>query len=202
MKETAVGILIDGIVKGDKAFIEAHVAEDYIQHNPDVADGRAGLLALIHYLHSLDTKPQITPVRVLQDGDLVVVHSEHVIGTEGIAFDLFRFENGVAVEHWDGIQPKPETTVSGRSMTDGPTEIVDLDKTAANRTLVVNFVEDILVVGKATGSPTTSARRISSTTRRSTTGSRGSAHSSSIFGRTTSRFPTRQSITSSRREIS
>ena len=149
MKETAVGILIEGIVNGDRSFIEEHVAEDYIQHNPNVAHGRAGLLALIDYLHSLDTKPQIAPLRVLQDGDLVAVHSEHVIGTEGVAFDLFRFENGVAMEHWDGIQPKPKTTVSGRSMTDGPAEIVDLDGTAANRALIVNFVEDILVGGKS-----------------------------------------------------
>ncbi len=149
MKETAVGILIEGIVKGDKSFIEEHVAEGYIQHNPNVADGRAGLLKLVDDLHALETKPQITPLRVFRDGDFVAIHSAHVIGNEGVAFDLFRFENGVAVEHWDGIQEKREKTVSGRSMTDGPTEIVDLEKTQANRTLVVNFVNDVLKRGKS-----------------------------------------------------
>ena len=33
-------------------------------------------------------------------------------------------------------------------MTDGPTEITDLDKTAANKAIAVNFVTDILMNGK------------------------------------------------------
>ena len=148
IKEIAVGILTEGIGNGNTAFIETHVAEDYIQHNPQVADGRAGVLAMIDFLHAQPAAPRITPVRVLQDGDLVAIHSEMNFGADVVVFDLFRFEDGVAVEHWDGIQPKPETTVSGRTMTDGPTEITDRDRTEANRTLVVDFVTDVLMNGR------------------------------------------------------
>lgn len=148
LKEIAVGILTEGIAKGDRAFIERHVAEDYIQHNPQVADGRAGMLAMVDFLQAQGIQPRINPVRVLRDGDLVAIHSDMVVGNEIVVFDVFRFEDGVAVQHWDGIQPKPDMTVSGRSMTDGPTEITDRDQTEANRTLVVNLVTDVLMNGR------------------------------------------------------
>jgi hypothetical protein len=84
--------------------------------------------------------------RVLADGDHVMLHSEYnLFGGEKIGFDVFRFENGKIVEHWDNLQPKPEAKdPSARSMTDGPTEIQDRDKTAANRALVQNLINDIL----------------------------------------------------------
>jgi len=43
-KATAVALLEQGLARGDRDFISAHVAEDYIQHNPQAADGREGLL--------------------------------------------------------------------------------------------------------------------------------------------------------------
>ncbi len=149
LKNSAVGILEQGLIGGDKAFIEKNVAEGYIQHNPVAPDGRAGLLGFVDYAQTLKPNLSVNPVRVLRDGDLVAVHSEYNIGGKKIIFDLFRFKDGKAVEHWDGIQDKPEKTVSGRTMTDGPTEIIDLEKTDENRKLVNNFVTDILVNGKA-----------------------------------------------------
>lgn len=40
-----------------------------------------------------------------------------------IVFDIFRFEDGKIVEHWSNSQKEVKTTVSGHSMTDGPTTI-------------------------------------------------------------------------------
>ena len=79
-----------------------------------------------------------------------MLHSEYnLFGGEKIGFDVFRFENGKIVEHWDNLQPKPEAkNPSARSMTDGPTEIQDRDKTAANKALVQNLINDILVNGR------------------------------------------------------
>jgi predicted SnoaL-like aldol condensation-catalyzing enzyme len=148
LKEKAVGILEQGLLKGDKEFINRNVAEGYIQHNPTAPDGRAGLLGYVDYAQSLKPNLSINPVRVLQDGDLVAIQSEYDLGGKTIVFDLFRFKDGKAVEHWDAIQPKPEKTVSGRSMTDGTTEISDRDKTDENREFVRNFVTDILVNGE------------------------------------------------------
>lgn len=46
------------------------------------------------------------------------------------------------------VQPKPDSTVSGRSMTDGPTEITDLEQTEANRQLVMDFYTEALIEGQ------------------------------------------------------
>ena len=64
-------------------------------------------------------------------------------------YQIFRFEDGKIVEHWDNLQETPkQSNPSGRTMTDGTTEIKDLDKTEQNKVLVRNFVEDILVNGR------------------------------------------------------
>ncbi len=149
MNEIAIGILTQGIATGDIAYLEAHIAEDYIQHNPQVPDGRAGLIGFVQSLAALEGGVEISPVRVLRDGDLVAVHSEARFGADHfVVFDLFRFEDGVAVEHWDTVQPRPESTVSGRSMTDGPTEVIDHDQTEDNRRLVMDFYREVLIEGQ------------------------------------------------------
>ena len=88
-------------------------------------------------------------VRVFQDGDFVFAHTEYDFFGPKIGFDIFRFEDGKIVEHWDNLQEKPQgPNPSGHTMTDGPTEVKDLDKTEANKKLVRGFVDDILVNGK------------------------------------------------------
>lgn len=148
LKNVTIGILEKGLVKGDKIFIETHVSKGYIQHNPLAADGRAGLINFVDYAQSLKPNLSVKPVRVLRDGNLVAIQSEYNLGGKTVVFDIFRFADGKAVEHWDAIQPKPQKTVSGRSMTDGPTDITDIDKTNENRKLVEGFVTDILVNGE------------------------------------------------------
>ena len=61
------------------------------------------------------------------------------------AFEVFRFEDGRAVEHWDNIQPLLGPNPSGHGMLDGATEITDLDRTEENRTLARSFVENVLI---------------------------------------------------------
>ena len=70
------------------------------------------------------------------------------MGGPKAVIDLFRVADGKLVEHWDAIQDIPESTVSGRSMTDGPTAIKDRELTAVNKQLVTGFVTDILINGK------------------------------------------------------
>ena len=67
--------------------------------------------------------------------------------TRHVAFDLFRVKDGRIVEHWDNITAIAQPNPSGRSQVDGPTDVVDLDKTAANRALVSDFITAILVNG-------------------------------------------------------
>jgi predicted SnoaL-like aldol condensation-catalyzing enzyme len=147
-KSQVTDLLQQGLVAGDTAFIRENVAPDYIQHNPQAPDGLEGLLQFTAYLKTLAEPVAINTVRVLQEGDLVVAHSEYSLGGPKAVFDLFRVADGKLVEHWDAIQDIPAETVSGRTMTDGQTEITDLDKTAANKELVLGFVNDVLINGK------------------------------------------------------
>ncbi len=148
-KALVLGLLQQGLVQGDKDYINTYVAQDYIQHNPTAMDGRAGLLGFVDFIASQPEAVSIEPVRVLSEGNLVMVQSAVEFNGPLVIFDLFRVEDGMIVEHWDGIQPVPESTLSGRGMLDGPVEIVDLDKTAENKALVLGFVDDVLVNGRA-----------------------------------------------------
>ncbi|WP_452600572.1 nuclear transport factor 2 family protein [Pontimicrobium sp. MEBiC06410] len=119
----------------------------YIQHNLGVADGLAGFGALLQQLPP--NSARVNTVRAFQDGDLVFTQTDYNFFGPKIGFDIFRFENGLIVEHWDNLQEIPENpNPSGHTMIDGTTEITDLDKTEANKALVENFVNDILVNGK------------------------------------------------------
>lgn len=91
-------------------------------------------------------KLRIERVRVLADGDLVVTHSTATGFTPEpvVAFDIFRVEGGKIAEHWDVLQPVAAQTASGRSQTDGPTEIVDRTKTTENKRLIQRFFDDVL----------------------------------------------------------
>lgn len=147
LSEISIGLLRT-LERGDKDYAIEHVAKDYIQHNPLAADGRAGLLAYIDYLATLENV-EITPVRVLVYGDMVAVHSQYSTSADFVVFDIFRFDGNKAVEHWDGTQELVADAVSGRSMTDGPADVTDRDKTEANRQVVESFIETILIDGKS-----------------------------------------------------
>ena len=122
-------------------------ANKYTQHNLAVADGLAGFGAVLQALPPKSAK--VNTVRVFQDGDFVFSHTDYNFFGPKIGFDIFRFEDGKIVEHWDNLQETPaQPNPSGHTMIDGTTAVTDLDKTAANKTLVRNFVEDILVNGK------------------------------------------------------
>jgi predicted SnoaL-like aldol condensation-catalyzing enzyme/truncated hemoglobin YjbI len=63
-------------------------------------------------------------------------------------FEIYRFENGLAAEHWSGIADHPETTVNGHSMVDGPTEVTDKNLTQQNKELASSFLETVLIKGQ------------------------------------------------------
>lgn len=146
-KELVLALLSAAFVDHDPDAVKPLLAPDYVQHNPAIPTGADGLLAAIPAVKA--SGMTVTTHRVLSEGNLVVLHNTYdnadAFGAPSlVAFDIFKVKDGVVTEHWDNLQPKPETTVSGRSMTDGPVEVTDLQKTAENKELVVGFVRDVL----------------------------------------------------------
>ena len=65
-----------------------------------------------------------------------------------VLFDIFRFEEGLVVEHWDNFTEPTPPNESGHTATDGPTEVEDRDKTDSNKALVRSFYEAIFLQGR------------------------------------------------------
>ena len=135
--------LLKGIETGDAAAVAVVNEEKYIQHNPHTHEGSVGLAALFRRLSK--TSPRVNIVRVFEDGDYVFAHTEYDFASSNIGFEVFRFEDDLAVEHWDNIQRRLGPNPSGHTMVDGPTEATDLDRTETNRAIVRAFVNECLV---------------------------------------------------------
>ncbi len=128
--------------------VRRYIHPDLVQHNPTVPTGREALIGFLPALKASGIT--YTNHRILQDGEFVVLHNSfknaQAFGAaEIVTIDIYRMKDGQAVEHWDAITPVVKTTASGRSQTDGPTQIEDLDKTEANKALAVALIQDVLM---------------------------------------------------------
>jgi predicted SnoaL-like aldol condensation-catalyzing enzyme len=145
--KSQVVALLKSIETGDPGPAAIVNPAKYIQHNLDVGDGLAGLAAALQALPPGSAR--VNTARVFQDGDFVFTHTDYNFFGPKIGFDIFRFEDGLIVEHWDNLQETPvAVNPGGHSMIDGPTTATDLDKTEENKALVASFVTDILIGGK------------------------------------------------------
>jgi predicted SnoaL-like aldol condensation-catalyzing enzyme len=140
--------MIDIFRKKDVTAVDRYFAEPFIQHDPTLADGLAGMKSFAAEVAS-SPAADITIYRMLADGDFVLLHSKYQgvarYAGPAIAFDLFRFKDGKIVEHWGGQEPEAPPNLSGRTQVDGPTEVLDRDKTEANRALVRTYRETVMV---------------------------------------------------------
>lgn len=74
-KEIAVAIN-HAVQNGDAAAIATWVKENYIQHTPVVADGRAGLVGLVTKIKNKEIPaPVIKTVRTIEDGEFIVLQN-------------------------------------------------------------------------------------------------------------------------------
>jgi predicted SnoaL-like aldol condensation-catalyzing enzyme len=97
--------------------ITNYIAEDYVQHNPGIDNGLVGIQAAVDYLISINNMFQYNTIhKVIGEGNFVLTVSEGTWnGTSNAFYDLFRMENGKAVEHWDVIQPVPTTGLANNN---------------------------------------------------------------------------------------
>lgn len=144
-KEKVVALL-NSFNTGDKTPISYINPEKYIQHNLAVGDGLAGFGEVIKHAPPQGFKANV--VRAFEDGNYVFTHTEYDFFGPKAAFDIFRFEDGLIVEHWDNLTEITPANPSGRTQLDGETAITDIDKTTANKATVKAFVTDVLLNGK------------------------------------------------------
>ncbi|HKK58342.1 MAG TPA: nuclear transport factor 2 family protein [Salinivirga sp.] len=145
-----IASFFEAINTRDVAIIEELVTEDYIQHNPFIPTGRDPFIGLLTTVLE-DNGTRVENIRILEEGNFVAIHNLWInaapFGADTVvSFDILRFdENGKITEHWDAIQPWVSQTANGNTMVDGPTNITNLDETAANKALAVSIIEDVLM---------------------------------------------------------
>ena len=145
---TARQAMSDIFQKKDATAVDRYFGASFIQHDPSIADGLAGMMSFVEEAANSPTA-DIAIYRTLVDGDFVLLHSRYDgvgrYGASAIAFDLFRFKDGKIVEHWGAQEPEAPSNLSGRTQVDGPTEVLDREKTEANRALVRTYRETVMV---------------------------------------------------------
>jgi len=103
----------------DASAVERLYAPDYIQHNPEIPQGRDALYALVS---NLSQAVYYEPGLIVAEGDLVAIHGR-IRGWADkpqVVVDVFRIEGGRLAEHWDVLQNEVPVTdaLGGISMFD------------------------------------------------------------------------------------
>jgi len=135
-----------------------YLAQDYIQHNPNVPTGRDGFVSFF----SKFAKPhEIAPVikspliNIVADGDIVVLSfTENLPDPTATGktytttwFDMFRIQNGMIAEHWDPTRKEAATAAQ-----DVPKDPLHFDDTARKEyaghyaVTMPNFPPDFAIV--------------------------------------------------------
>jgi len=118
-KQNAIEFYRTAYLGNPKKAVETYVGEDYIQHNPDVANGTQGFIDYFERMQEEYPDKSIEFVRCIAEGDLVALHTHQTWPGDDqyVTMDFFRFDpNGKIVEHWDSIQQIPEKSANPNTM--------------------------------------------------------------------------------------
>lgn len=96
----------------DATAVDRLYAADYIQHNPDIPQGRDALRTLVA---GMSKGVYYEPGMIVAEGDLVAIHGRIRGWAEApqVVVDLFRIEGGRLAEHWDVLQDEAQVRTSG-----------------------------------------------------------------------------------------
>lgn len=113
----------------DASAVKRLYAQNYIQHNPSIPQGRNALEALVA---GLPKNVYYEPGLIIAEGNLVAIHGR-IRGwadTPQVVVDLFRIEDGKLAEHWDVLQNEATVTavLGGISMFDPQEEAYLLNR--------------------------------------------------------------------------
>jgi predicted SnoaL-like aldol condensation-catalyzing enzyme len=118
-RQTVLAFYEKGLNQKDADAALQYVGNRYVQHNPTAADGPEGFRKFVAFLREKFPNSRSEIKRSFVEGDYVILHVNAVRepGTRGSAIvDIFKLENGKVVEHWDVVQPVPETAANKNGM--------------------------------------------------------------------------------------
>jgi len=104
--------------------IARYAGDTYTQHNPAVADDKAGFIDYFERMIRDYPGKRVVVKRTVAEGNLVVLHCQQFwprpdgSGTdEWAGMDIFRFDaSGRIVEHWDVLQLVPDQSAHNNGM--------------------------------------------------------------------------------------
>ena len=102
-----------------KEGFDTYVGDKYIQHNPIAADGKEAAVEVLGKFMQMVPTWSYTFKHAYVDGDIAIIHSLVKAKPEdrgNAVIDIFRFEKGKVVEHWDVIQAIPEKSANNNTM--------------------------------------------------------------------------------------
>jgi predicted SnoaL-like aldol condensation-catalyzing enzyme len=118
-KELVREAMISLFQRRDAEAVERLYTADYVQHNPNIPQGRDALQAIVA---GLTTDVFYEPGLMVAEGDYVAIHGRIRGWSEKaqVVVDLFRIEDGKLAEHWDVLQDEVAITdaVGGTPMFD------------------------------------------------------------------------------------
>jgi len=148
----ATGLYMEGIRDGrPREAVARYTGDRYTQHSTGVRDGQEGFIEFFEPFIERNPVRDIRVVRAIEDGPHVFLHVYQSLNggeSEWVTTDFFDTDaDDRIVEHWDVIAPYAARTPSGHTSIDGPTEVVDLDRTEASKAVVRGLVNDVLMEG-------------------------------------------------------
>ncbi|MEG3178774.1 hypothetical protein U1872_21305 [Sphingomonas sp. RB3P16] len=133
------------LVEKDMSALDRYWGDYYLQHNAALRNGVPELK-----IFKAANVPLATTeiVRCYADRDIVFFQLKvsGLMPFDLAFFDVYRLEAGKIVEHWDGFQESHGPNPAGRTVFDGPKEIMHPEQTEATRAVVTALVSRVFVM--------------------------------------------------------